>query len=117
MSRLGPVDADETLICMYLKTCRGQFVSGREVSKRAGNRKRFRKDPEWALPILKRLVMKRVLESDPAGHYRYIPQREKDRKKRWLSPQIEKILKNSGKTFEVVSPEEDSGSLEQHYRD
>ncbi len=110
------MEADESLICTYLKLYQGQFVSAAEICRRAGTRKQYQRDRHWALPILKRLVEKGILQSDSTGHYRFVPPREKDQKKKWISPEIRKILQQSGKTFEVVDPEQDTGSLDEHYR-
>jgi hypothetical protein len=92
------MDADEKEICNYLKTFRGQFVSAREIARRAGGKWRFRDDPNWAAQILLRLSEKGILESDSAGYYRLRPtDRKKDKK--WVSPQIKAILEKSGKDF------------------
>ncbi|HEY5912063.1 MAG TPA: hypothetical protein VJA21_15780 [Verrucomicrobiae bacterium] len=112
------MEADEVAISLYLKSYPGQFVSAAEICRRAGTKRRFRKQPDWALPILKRMVDAGLLESDSTGHYRLAPTQERERKKRrWVSPQISRILKQSGKTFDIVSPDEDTGSPDQHYRD
>ena len=96
------MDADERDICLYLKGLPGQFVSYAEISRRAGGKRRFRQEPEWATPILGRLVEKGIVESDSTGHYR-LKVRLKDRKPaKWVSPQIRKILERSGKSFEGV---------------
>lgn len=111
------MDADESLICIFLKLHPGQFVSAAEICRRASTRRRYREDAVWALPILKRLVEKKVLEPDAMGHYRLIPPQEKGTKlKKWVSPQVRRILQQSGKTFEIVSPDEDSGKTEQHFK-
>jgi hypothetical protein len=97
---IGAVNADEKEVCNYLKSWRGQFVSGREIARRAGGKWRFRDDPNWATPILLRLVEKGVLESDAAGYYRLRPKDEKKQKtQKWVSPQIKAILEKSGKDF------------------
>src|SRR5262245_51230659 len=95
------MDADEREICIYLKSWTGVFVSAREIARRAGGRRRFRDDPNWALPVLARLVEKGVIEDDAGGHFRLIPREKADKEKKWVSPQIKKILEQSGKTFDV----------------
>jgi hypothetical protein len=37
-----------------------------------------------------------VLESDSMGRYRVKPERKKGHKQRWVSPEIEKLLKENG---------------------
>ena len=94
------MDADERDICLYLKGWPGQFVSVAEITRRAGGKRRYREEPSWAIPILSRLVEKGFLESDSTGHYRLKARKEKEKKKRWVSPHIQKILEKSGKKFD-----------------
>lgn len=103
------MDADEQAICQYLKSWFGQFVSGREISRRAAGKRRFRSDPEWSVPVLARLVDKGIVESDSTGHYR-LHEKEKNRKsQKWLAPHIKKILEESGRNFnQVFDLEEDT---------
>ena len=65
-------------ICNFLKCHHGQFVSAREIARRAGGKWRFRDDPNWAMPILLRLVEKGFVESDAAGYYRLRPTEEEE---------------------------------------
>jgi hypothetical protein len=106
------MDADERDICLYLKGFSGQFVSIREIARRAAGKRRFRNEPEWATPVLIRLVEKGVLESDSTGHYRLKPRPKREKQTRWVSPEIRKILEKSGKdfnsVFELNEEEEDS---------
>jgi hypothetical protein len=67
------MDTDERFICDYLKTFRGQFVCQREIARRASGKRRFNDEPNWAVPVLARLVDKRIVEADAAGHYRLCP--------------------------------------------
>jgi hypothetical protein len=102
------MDADEREICEYLKAFRNQYVAAREISKRAGGKWRFRENPSWAVPVLGRLVQKKVVETDGTGHFRLAPPKDKKDKKRWVSPQLKRILEQSGKQFgDVISIEEE----------
>jgi hypothetical protein len=97
------MDSEEREICTYLKGYPGQFVAAAEIARRAGGRKRFHKNPHWAIPFLTRLVERKVVEPDATGHYRLIPPAEaakKKKQKRWVSPQIQAILERSGRSFE-----------------
>jgi len=106
------MDADEKDVYNYMKSCSGQFVSGREVARRAGGKWRFRDDPNWAAPILLRFVEKAILDSDAAGYYRLLP-RETKKPKKWISPQIRAILEKSGKNFgEVLEVDESEEFLQ-----
>ena len=93
------MDADETEICNYLKAYAGQFVSAREIARRAGGKWRFREDPNWAMPVLLRLVEQGYLESDASNYYRLRPRDKRKKPKKWVSPQIQIILEQSGKDF------------------
>ena len=104
------MDDDEKEICTYLKTWAGQFVSGREIARRAGGKWRFRDNPNWATPILLRLVEKGILESDSTGYYRLKPKLRKKAKK-WLSPQLKAILEKSGKNFADLIDTDDRDDL------
>jgi hypothetical protein len=93
------MDADERDICNYLKSWPGEFVFGRDVARRAAGKHRFREDPEWAEPVLARLVERGILEADATGHYRLRAKKEQSTVKKWVSPHIKKILNESGKDF------------------
>jgi CheY-like chemotaxis protein len=64
------MDADEQDICIYLESCPGQMVSGIEIARRAGGRKRYRETPNWAVQPLLRLVETEIIETDANNHYR-----------------------------------------------
>ena len=100
------MDAEEKEICNYLKGFAGQFISGREICRRAGGKWRYRESPEWAVPFLTRLVEKKVLESDASGHYKLIKQSKKDQKGKWLSPKMKEILSSNGNFEHVISNDE-----------
>ena len=94
------MDADEQEIITYLKQWGRQFVSGREICRRAAGKHRYREDPYWATQPLLRLVERAILETDASGHFRLIPENKKPRgPKKWISPQLKKILEQSGKDF------------------
>jgi hypothetical protein len=97
------MDADEREICLYMRGWIGQFVSAVEIARRAAGKKRYRDDPNWAVPVLSRLVEKGILESDSTGHFRLKPRSKKeDAKRRWVAPHIRRILEKSGRQFEDV---------------
>jgi hypothetical protein len=96
------MEADELSICNFLKSFPRQFVSAREISRRAGGKKRFQENPYWAKQTLMRLAEKGILESDNAGHYRLRPPEKKKEKRRWIAPHIQEMLRQSGKNFEGV---------------
>jgi len=104
------MDADERDIVTYLKAWPGLFVSGREIARRAASRKRFDKEPHWAVPVLARLVDTGVLESDSTAHFRLLPEGKHRKTEKWVSPEIKKMLEAAGKEFsegaEIDPPDE-----------
>ena|SRR6185436_19378759 len=107
------MDSDERDICNYLKSWPGQFISGREISRRAAGKWKFRQEPNWAHEALSRLVEQDIIESDSTGHYRLRKgSTDASRKpKKWVSPQIKRILERSGKDFGYVLELEDPDEL------
>ena len=94
------MDADEQDICNYLKQWPKQYIAGREICKRAAGKHRYREDPYWANQPLQRLVERGILERDATSHFRLL--QEKKKPKKWVSPQIKKILEESGKNFDEI---------------
>ena len=91
------MDADEQQIYNYLQTYGEEWVSAREISRRAGGKRRFSEDNEWARPVLSRLRAAFIIEADQAGRFRLRPDpRKKHAKKQWIAPDIEKILNEGG---------------------
>ena len=90
------MSSDEREIFHYLKTWGADFVSAKEVSRRAGTKKRYHEDPDWAKPIMLAMVERSILEGDAMGRFRVKPERKKNHKQRWVSPDIEKLLKDNG---------------------
>jgi hypothetical protein len=99
----------EKEICAYLKAAHGQFISRREIARRAGGKRRFHDDPQWAAPVLEKLVEKKIIESNATGQFRLITKEEsKNRRKKWVSPHMKRILEKSGQDFTHVIDDEDS---------
>lgn len=88
------MDTDEREIVEYLKTFGEDWVAAKEICRRAGGRKRFNEDNNWARPILQHLKERNILEGDELGRYRIKPLPK--HKGKWMSPDIEKILRESG---------------------
>ena len=97
------MDSDERQICDYLKSWPRHFVSAREVARRAGGKRRFRDEPQWAYNVLTRLLEQGTIETDGLGHYRIkFNELEVKKRKRWVSPHLRRILERSGKDFDDV---------------
>ena len=106
------MEQEEKEIIAYLKSVPGQFISGREIARRAGGKCRHRDEPKWAAPFHQQLLEKKIDESDSTGHYRLIVKEDKkNSQKKWVSPQMKRILEQSGKAFtHVISEAQDENS-------
>jgi len=105
------MQSEEKAIIDYLKGWPTAFVSAKEIALKACGRKRFEDDQGWAIPFLVQMVRLGMIETDHLGHYRLVLEKKKPKKETHVSPQILKILKSSGKSFEgieEVEEEEDS---------
>ena len=94
------MDADERDIFQFLKTRGDEFVGAMEIARRAGGKKRFYDDPDWAKPLLIRMQERGIVESDAMGRFRVKPIARKGKNKRWVAPDIAKILEESGVAVE-----------------
>jgi hypothetical protein len=90
------MDADEREIFDYLKTFGQDWVSAKEICRRAGGKKRYAEDNNWAKPILRRLKERNLIEGDALGRYRIKTERKRGHEEPWMAPDIEKILREDG---------------------
>jgi hypothetical protein len=103
------MNADEKAIVEYLKAWPNSFISGREIARKVGGKHRYEDDRGWAIPILAQMIIAGVLETDHMGHFRLKPDdKKKKRVRTHVSPQILKILKSSGKSFDGLDLEGDT---------
>ena len=96
------MNAEEQTINHFLRGMPGQWVSAREICRRADGRRRYNKEPHWAQPILVLMVEKGLIETDNQGHYRVEKRNKIQRRRTWLSPQMQRILERSRKPFDNV---------------
>jgi hypothetical protein len=96
---------EEREICTYLKSFPGQFVSARDIARRAGGKWRYREDTHWCTPFIAQLLEKRLIETDSAHGYRFIAKEQK-KPRHWLSPQMKKILEDNGNFTHVIEDED-----------
>ena len=108
------MDADEREIFEYLKTRGGEFVNAREICRRAGGKHRYAEDNNWAKPVLQRMRERNILECSSLGTYRIKPLPKKGYKERWVSPDIQKILNESGVQVDAERADADIAS-DEHY--
>jgi len=107
------MDSDEREITAYLKSWGRQYVAAREIARRSGGKRRFKDEPQWAYPVLSRMLEKGMVETDGLGHYRNVQSAaDGKKKKRWVSPHLRRILERSGKDFgEALDiPDDSEGS-------
>ena len=109
------MDTDEREIFQFLKSWGFDFTSAMEVCRRAGSRKRFHDDPNWAKPIMQRMEERGILESDMQGRYRVKPVPKKKKGNKWVSPDIAKILKESGVEMEAADAAEGEIGSDDYY--
>jgi hypothetical protein len=64
------VNAEQQQVLNFLRSSPDACFSAMEVSKRAGNRKQFEKDPRWAINCLRYLLDLKLIERDGQGHYK-----------------------------------------------
>jgi len=96
LMHIARMDANEREIFDYLKAYGEEWINAKEICRRAGGKHRFGEDPNWARPILQSMKERSILEMDMAGRYRIKPKETKKHKGRWVSPEIEKALRESG---------------------
>lgn len=94
------MDSEEREIFQFLTTWGAEFVSYREIARRAGGKQKFHKNPDWARPLLTRMQERGILASDAQGRYRIKPVAKKSKATRWVSPDIAKILQEKGVNVE-----------------
>jgi len=63
---------EERQILAYLKTNPTVFLTIAEICRHATNRRTFEENPHWALPYLRTLEDKHLVERDDMGHYRIV---------------------------------------------
>ena len=100
------MDTDEREIFQFLKGWGADFTNATEISRRAGGKQKFHKNPNWAKPILLRMEERGILQSDSQGRFRIKPLPRKSKHTQWVSPDIAKILQESG-----VAVEGEGGAL------
>jgi hypothetical protein len=109
------MDTDEREIFNFLKAWGADYTSAAEIARRAASKKRFYEEPDWAKPVLMRMEERGILQSDIMGRYRIKPLPRKDKNKRWVAPDIAKILSESG--VQVEGAEEGGVAPDDYYEE
>jgi hypothetical protein len=102
------MDSDERDIYEYLKTWGKEFVGVKEICRRAGGKKRYHEDTDWAIPYLGLMTERGLLERDHMGRFRVKPKPKTKSGGRWLSPQIAEILKSKADVLKEKGVEVES---------
>ena len=89
------MDASEREILDFLQTRGSEFVSAKEICRKASSKKRFHAEPHWAIPILQLMTERGVLERDNMGRYHLKPNPKKKTVRRWVSPAIAGLFKET----------------------
>ena len=76
------LSSDEMEILEYLKSWRGEPVSMVAICRCASSRTKFKENPNWAKPLMSRLVEKRLVYVDDRGHYRFVTENEPKKKQK-----------------------------------
>jgi hypothetical protein len=97
------VSTDEKAIVDYLKSWPTSYVSGREIARKVGGKKRYEDDRGWAIPSLLQLVRLGLIEPDQYGGFRLRKVDKKKQRTTHVSPQVLEILQRSGKKFEGIA--------------
>ena len=95
------MDSTEIEIYNYLKSYPGQLISVLEVCRRAAGRKRYKRDPDWAVPVLARMQENGIVESENGTAFRlgikFMAGLEaRRRRSRWIAPQIKQMFSVRG---------------------
>jgi hypothetical protein len=107
------MDADERDIFHFLKTRQRDFTHAMEICRRASTKKRFHDDPNWAKPILMRMVERGILESNSQGRFRIKPAARKKKGAPAAAPNVATILKESG--VEAEAGDEGNLAADEYY--
>src|SRR5579863_7213203 len=66
------LSSDELEVLDYLKSWNGKSVSMVEICRCAGGRQKFKESPNWARPMMSRLVELGLVAVNERGHYRWL---------------------------------------------
>jgi len=107
------MNLEEKAIIEYLKGWPYSFISGREIARKVGGKARYEEDRGWAIPILAQMVRMGLIEADCFGAFKLASEDNKKKKKhenhvQHVSPQVLRILKSSGKSFDGITIDHDA---------
>ena len=109
------MDSAEREIFDFLKTFGKDFVNVREICRRAGGKRRFSENADWAKPVVQVMFERGILERDNVGRFRIKPKSKKAGHGRWVSPDIAKLLDEKGVKVEGATSEGGEIADDEHY--
>jgi hypothetical protein len=109
------MDASERDIFQFLKSWGEEFVNVKEIARRAGGKRKYHEDPEWAKPVVIRMAERGILESNITGHYRLKPLAKNKKHAKWVSPAIAKILNDGGVKVQEIDDTQSEVGSDEHY--
>ena len=94
--------SDENCVLQYLNTWPDEFVSEKQIARRADSKDRFMTEPHWTYNALSQLLMMELIETDGTGKYRMkVHRNETGGSKKFMAPHLRQILEKSGKNFDL----------------
>lgn len=108
------MDSEERDIFNYLKSWGKEYVGAAEICRRAGTKKLYATNPEWAVIKLQLMLERGILERDQHGRYRIKPKAKHKKGGRWISPEIQKILHEKGVAVDINQSEGEVGNVEDY---
>jgi hypothetical protein len=112
------MNADEKAILDYLKGWPHSYVNGKEIARKVGGRGRYEENRGWAIPILAQMVVLGLIEADAYGAFRIVGDDKKKKRHQvhYIAPQLLRILKSSGKSFDGVNIDDEVDDESPAYR-
>src|ERR1051325_1065162 len=100
----------ESEIYHYLKSHPERFTPVQQICRHAAGRKRYRREPEWAVPVLAQMQEQGIVESEDGAAFRlsrdFLEGLQARRKRsRWIAPQLKQMLGASKALSSAISLE------------
>ena len=66
------LSSEELEVLAYLKSWKGKYVAMIEICRCAAGRHKYRENPNWAKPLMARLVDSKLVTVNERGHYLWV---------------------------------------------
>jgi hypothetical protein len=94
------MNADEVRIIGFLNEFPDEYVSVVDVSRKLGKGRRYKEDRTWAAPIMRRMEMDGLLETNMAGDFRVRTEYREDKNQAKAQVKETKSTKTETKTID-----------------